>query len=262
MKKVLLFLVCGILFVGLTSAYALEKVVVIAHDGDVKIIPAGQTKTVSCQNGMVLKEGAHIITGRASYAMIAFDRRHRNRIKIKENSEVVVKLDGADKIELVDGVVFALLRGLDSGETFRVRTPAAVCGARGTAWRTATDGIFTFVGVFGSNVFVSGIKKDGSVKEKKYWVKNGYERKTKKFNDPGDEKKVPKDKLAKWKKEFGLGEGEEEKKKGVKGSPSYREKEMQTLEDRKSRREIKELQKEKEKRHPQSPGKSLVGVTE
>jgi len=76
------------------------------------------------------------------------------------------------------------------------------------------------------------------------------------FNNPGDEKKVPKDKIAKWKKEFGLDEGEE-KKKGYKGSPSYREKEIQTLEDRKSRKEVSEQQKKKEKRKPQSPGYSM-----
>ncbi len=256
MKKLLLLLVCLALSIGLTSAYALdEKVVVVSHDGDVKVIPAGQAQAIACQNGMLLKEGSRVITGKASYVTIAFDKAGRNLVKIKENTEVVIKLDGSDKIELVDGVVFALLQKLDRGETFRVRTPCAVCGARGTAWMTETNGLVTYVGVFGSNVFASGINKDGSVMEKKYWVKNGYQRMIEKFKDPGDEKKVPEDTLKKWKKEFGLGEkGRKDKEKGFWGGTNYREKQINTLEDRKSREEVEEEQEEKDKHNRKYTG--------
>jgi hypothetical protein len=115
---------------------------------------------------------------------------------------VAIKLEGPDKIELVDGEIFALLQNLEPGEVFRVRTPCATCGARGTGWRTATTGKATEVSVFEDQVFVRGIKKDGTAMEDQYTVKEGYETKIKKFDKPQKMRKISARRLAKMKNEI------------------------------------------------------------
>jgi hypothetical protein len=204
MKKVLVFAVAIVLFSGLfCSAQAMDgNIDVISLAGDVKVISPGETAGEACLPGMRLREGSQVVTGMESYVEIALDDSKMNLLKIKENSRVVIKLEGPDKIELVDGEIFTLLQNLETGEVFRVRTPCATCGARGTGWRTKTDGKATEVSVFQDQVFVRGVKKDGSSMEKQYTVKAGYETKIKKFDKPEKMMKISSKRLASMKKEI------------------------------------------------------------
>ncbi len=192
-KKILILLVyiASVIWGGCSSHAAEEAVVVISYAGDVKVIPPSSTEKVACKPGMILKEGTRVVTGKESYLKIAFDRSERNVVKIEENSEVVIKLDGDDKIELVDGKVFASLQDIKKGETFRIRTPCATCGARGTGWLTETDGSTMNVSVYEGTVFVRGMNKDGTVMEKEYLVKEGFQRKVNIFKRPEKPIKIP-----------------------------------------------------------------------
>jgi len=202
MKKFLILFTCLIFAAFAGVSYASEEaVVVISYAGDVKVIPAGSSEPVTCKPGMVLKEGTRIITGEESYLKVAFDKPERNVVKVEEKSEMVIKLDGDDKIELIDGKIFASLQDLTKGETFRVRTPCATCGARGTGWITETDGKTTDVFVYDGTIFVRGINKDGTVMEKEYLVEEGFQRKVRKFKRPEREKKIPERKLTRIKVE-------------------------------------------------------------
>ena len=203
MKKFLIFTLC-VMFMGcmVSAAQALEEAVrVVSCAGDVKVTPSGETKAVVCRSGMPLEEGARIVTGRGASAEIAFDRQKHNILKIKENSEVVMKLEGVDKIELVDGEILAALRDLKKGEMFRVKTPCATCGARGTGWSTKTDKRATNVAVFEGRVFVRGIERDGSAMDKEHWVEKGFERKIKRFERPGKMEKITEARLSRMEKE-------------------------------------------------------------
>lgn len=204
MKKILAFACFIVLFSGVfPAAQAMEESIdVISLAGDVKVIPPGQTKGEPCMPGMRLKEGTQVVTGMESFVEIALDDSKMNLLKIKENSRVAIKLEGPDKIELVDGEIFTLLQNLEPGEVFRVRTPCATCGARGTGWRTATTGKATEVSVFEDQVFVRGIKKDGTAMEDQYTVKAGYETKIKKFDKPQKMRKISSRRLAKMKNEI------------------------------------------------------------
>ncbi|MFH1552224.1 MAG: hypothetical protein ABID83_01105, partial [Candidatus Omnitrophota bacterium] len=114
MKKVLVLLLCAVSVIWTSASVSAleEKVMVVSYAGDVKVIPVGQIKPVVCKPGMFLTEGTRVRTGEGSFIKIAFDRRERNIVKVKGNSEVLLKLDGADRIELIDGKVFILLRSL------------------------------------------------------------------------------------------------------------------------------------------------------
>jgi hypothetical protein len=205
-KRSLAFLLCaGLVFGAFFHAEAAsDPVSVVSLAGEVKVTPAGAAKPVACEPKMFLQSGDRIKTGRESYLEIAFDRRRENIVRIEEKSDVVLRLADGEKIELVDGRIFTVLKNLKSGEVFRVRTPCAVCGARGTGWQTKTTGEETDVSVFDGRVLARGIKKDGSAMEREHWIDEGFERKIKKHEKPGDMTKVPDKKIAEWRKKFGI----------------------------------------------------------
>lgn len=192
-------------FVGIClyvpSACAVDTVDVIAFEGDVKVYARGSETGEPCREDMGIEEGSKVVTGKGSYLDIAFNRESSNIVKIKENSQVIVNIVGDDKVELINGEVFASLEGLKKGETFRVKTPCATCGARGTAWGTKTDGKFTDVFVVDGNISLRGLKKDGTPMEKAYTVKKGFECRVKKFDVPGKRERISEDRLSGLKKE-------------------------------------------------------------
>jgi len=213
MKKVLILFLCAVSVICMTAlvSAAAEPVVVVSYAGSVEVLFPTAAGPVACKPGMVLQEGSRITTGDESYIEIAFNRLKSNVVRVMENSNVIVKLDGADKIVLVDGEVFTMIRDFKKGEVFQVRTPCAVCGARGTGWSTRTDkDIVTDVAVFDDKVFVRGIKKDGSVMEKEFWIEEGFLRKIKKIELPGKLEKMSEARMSGMRKEFGLGQRDPE----------------------------------------------------
>ncbi|MGB3113814.1 MAG: FecR family protein [Candidatus Omnitrophota bacterium] len=200
MKKAFIFFMFIMLAAGVVSAasVSVETVEVISLSGNVKVIPAGETREVVCQAGMLLEKGDRIKTGGGAYVEIAFDRRMDNVIRIEGSSDVALKLD-EENIELVNGEVFAAIKNLKKGEPFRVRTPCVVCGVRGTGWNTVTDSKESTVSVLNGSVFARGINRDGSIMEKSFIINQGFERKIKKFERPEKMAKISERKFEKMK---------------------------------------------------------------
>ena len=193
------FVLIGVVFfcVSMLSfcAFAAGTVTVMSFEGDVTIMPPRAAKAVVCSEGLIIKKGTHISTGRGSYVEIGFDQKKLNVARIKENTEVVVTLKGKDKIELIDGAVFTLLKDMKKGERFRIKTPSAACGARGTGWETMSEREMTRVEVVEDKVFVRGINKDGSLMDKEFVVNKGFERVIEKFEKPGAMERLSEDRI-------------------------------------------------------------------
>jgi len=266
MKKILFGIACMLLVmcVSFSSAFAAGVVTVISFAGDVDVRPKGATASVTCTPDMVIKEGTRIVTGDESYVEIAFNKLKNNIAKVEANSDVIIKLDGEDKIELLNGELVTVLKGLKKGETFRVRTPDAVCGARGTAWKIIASGDITVVAPFDSKVFIRGLNKDGSPKEKVFWVKEGFMRKIKRFQDPGGAFRMPKDELAALRKEFGMdkkgsGGAKKEKFMGMQENRKKFEERVESIQNKKDNKKLDEIREKKEKTCPnETRGTSIV----
>ncbi len=237
MKRTFILLLCAVFLCMscVVAAASEEEVVVVSTAGKARVTPAGKNKPVDCKEGMYLASGARITTESGAHVRLAFDDLQQNIVKISENSDVVLKLANGEKIELIDGQVYALLRNMEKGETFRVRTPCAVCGARGTGWRTKTDGETSEVAVFDDQVFVRGLNRDGSAMEKFSWVKKGYKVKINKFEKPGKKERLSDGEISGMEKEVGL---DKEKKKrrtrGIGSGNGKREEYRESILDRKS----------------------------
>lgn len=203
MKKIIAIMICLVLVSCFTS-FAEETLTVSSCAGDVKVLYPGEEKPISLKPGMTIKAGSKIITGEESFAQLSFSKEKENLIKVDAETEVVIKLDGADKVELIDGSIFTMLENIKKGQAFRVRTPDAACGARGTGWKTEASGGLTIVSVFDGVVQVRGINEDGTVREDEYQINTGYQRKIVRYSPPGEESMIPMEAYQKMRDVFGL----------------------------------------------------------
>jgi len=243
---VVLFLAAGFA----AQALAADEVIVVSYAGEVKVIPPDKMAPETCTPGMVLKEGTRLITGDGSYVMLAFDRPRRNLVKVKANSEVILKLGEEDRIELIDGKLYTLINDIDKGSVFRIRTPDAVCGARGTGWLTEILDGATGVSVFDDKVFVSGINPDGSVMQDRLWVLKGFRVEVKKGGKPGRPEKIPAEQVKSMADEFGQGAGEADmaKLKKLDNIGRLREEQIESIQERRDEKRTETQEKRQEER--------------
>ncbi len=185
-----------------------QAVKILAYAGTVKVLPKGESQTLDCGVDTALFSGDTVTTGRDSYLEIALDPENMNIVKIDEASEVIIKLT-ENKIELIKGEILVLLKNLRKGGEFQVRTPTAICGARGTGWKTVANNESAEIIVFEGTVFVSGIKKDGSIMPGEYLTERGFKRRIEKFENPRKKQKISKLVLRELTEEMRLSPGTE-----------------------------------------------------
>jgi len=178
--------------VSAASSYAADEIVsVFSVTGSVKVVPKGANTGAQCEKDMILHAGDWIKTGTNASVTIAFDEEASNVITIEENSLIVIKLDGYFKVQLLRGEIYAILENVSRGEKFRVLTPSVVTESLNSGWGASSDGAYTNVVVFDNKVFVCGINPEGEIENKKYWIEEGYQRKTLAFKDPGEIESLP-----------------------------------------------------------------------
>ena len=200
MKKLIALLVLlSFILTGLpisASAQA-SSAKVISYSGNVDIFKTDSVDAVGCAAGMKFKTGDRIKTGAEAYVEMAFDRKSDSIVRVEENSNVVLMLKGNDKIELIDGEILTRLQNMPKEAIFQVRTPAAVCGARGTGLgvshnpRTEAD-------AFENDSYVKGIGKDGKAMKEEFTIKEGFRRIVEKFKAPSKMMKLTDRNYDKW----------------------------------------------------------------
>jgi len=133
---------CSILFIiifAFSVSGAKNFIWVRLYSGDVKLYPEGKNKMVTPKIGMAVKRKDVIKTGPNSWVTLAFE--NSSIIKIAPNSEVKVdkiKYDLEERImkTKIDifgvGKLFAAVRKLKKKSRFKIGTPTAVVGVRGT----------------------------------------------------------------------------------------------------------------------------------
>jgi hypothetical protein len=139
------------------------QVEIISMSGSVEVKRTGSSDYLAAEEGMLLSAGDTVKAGPGSSAELGFDESDRNIVRLEENTTSVVLLKDSEKIELLQGEVFSMIRELPPGSSFEVRTPTAVAGARGTEWVTRYSGEETDVEAYDDVPFVKSIDKSGQV---------------------------------------------------------------------------------------------------
>jgi len=174
------------------------KVTVIGLSGRAEYMKSGKTEWVRLKSGRRLGSGDNVRTYKKASVDIAFDSDGHNVVSIKENTHVVLKLEKNEKINLIDGEVFALVKALEAGSQFEIRTPTAVCGARGTGWGADADGNKTTVSAYEKDSYAKGLDKNGNPAEDNMIVRQGFRTTVKRLEKPSRLIKISERDMKRW----------------------------------------------------------------
>lgn len=107
--------------------------VAISHKGSVEIRQGGQWLRVPEGEPIIAEPGTPIRTGADGYVTLQLSNRP-GTVRVGPDSELTMP-EGPSPLELLFGKIKLEVVKLSKKEKFQVRTPSAVCGVRGTAFR-------------------------------------------------------------------------------------------------------------------------------
>jgi FecR protein len=108
-----------------------------------------------------LKRKDEIMTKERSMCSLAFDEGLKNILTIKENSHIRIDNLRPGEVFMPRGRVFSLIEDLVLIRSFKVRTPVAVAGVRGTGDYVEHNHKGTIVKCFEGHVYIQILDKDG-----------------------------------------------------------------------------------------------------
>ena len=157
-------IILSVLFTFLILPLAFSQAAkIIDIKGDVRAREAGKVSWQKARIGMILASNSQVKTGAYSECTLAFDDELKNIVTIKESSQITIENIKPGRIFLPEGRVFTLIGELGYLEEFKIRTPTAAAGARGTGWSTGASPRGTDVKCFEDDVFVQGFDPQGNV---------------------------------------------------------------------------------------------------
>ncbi|MCF7916649.1 MAG: FecR family protein [Candidatus Omnitrophica bacterium] len=157
MKKIFwfLFIFC-FLFTGLGFAQTAK---IIKLEGSVQIKKTETDNWQIATIGTYLKKEAEIKTKADSSCTLAFDKQLDNLITIEQNSHLKLEQVKPAELFLPEGRVFSIIDNLaDIGE-FKIKTPVAVSGVRGTGDSVESTEEGTTVKCFAGEIYVESLLK-------------------------------------------------------------------------------------------------------
>jgi hypothetical protein len=92
----------------------------------------------------------------------------------------------------------SLIKNLPKDSTFKIKTPTAISGARGTGWESSTDGSRSTFNTFENAIYVKGIDQSGSEMEGELEVKSGFKTTVDKFEKPQALEKLSDKDIERW----------------------------------------------------------------
>ena len=144
-RSIILLLVVSIVLTGngVNAAQDTERMVSVASfEGEVSILNAGAEKSEAAYVGLTLDQGTRIITGKDASVVLLIDT--DKEVTIGEKSYVTIEEltleEGKEKtgFRLLTGKLWSSIKKkLQIGESYEIRTPNAIMGARGTKFSVA-----------------------------------------------------------------------------------------------------------------------------
>jgi hypothetical protein len=190
MRRAVLFLaaVC-FLFVFNAALFAkTNNAAIFSLEGEVAVKLAKAKEWLPAKVGMFLNQGDSIKTGVNSMAVVSFDPgTDKNLIKLQENCAVLLTTLKANltAIELSAGKVLSSVENLNRRAEFKIRTPTAVAGVRGTGFSAAALPMTAEFAAFKNSILVEAFNQKGKVIDKKT-VQEGFKVEVELFQKIGE----------------------------------------------------------------------------
>ncbi|MBF0477920.1 MAG: FecR domain-containing protein [Candidatus Omnitrophica bacterium] len=165
--------------------------VVIERAGE-KIIPSA---------GMLLNGQDKILTGEGSFVEVAYDDNFKDVVRIEANSKVVfesARIEKQTTLFMDRGEMKLKLDKLEKGSTFKVRTPVAIAGVRGTAFGMKFQGDQVVITDFESKIFVKGLNDNFVEMKDELLLNDGWKVRVAQFEKPSRVERMTDDEHLLW----------------------------------------------------------------
>ena len=150
-------------FSMLTFLASAQEAQIVSIEGTVYVKENASSKWEKAVKGQFLKADAEIKTANNGKCIVTFNKDRNSSITIRNKTNVKIEEILPGSVFLSKGRVFTLIRNLEKVGDFKVKTPTAITGARGTGWMTEFENGITSVSVFEDNVSVAGLDKNGEI---------------------------------------------------------------------------------------------------
>lgn len=211
MKKmisaVIVIMICaaGIFFAW--KAFSPKEVVVLDQTnktfvvkGDVSIKKAGEGSSwQKMESSAVLEKGDTIETGRDSTVSVVIGPNTEKTIRVGEKTRVEFQGINPTELNVPQGKLLVALKKLEPKSSFTVKTPTAICGAKGTAWFEEVTPDMTRVCVFENAVLGREVNAKGEPKSGKHMVETGTQRIFERNKPVSGPEPIKEGDLAEWK---------------------------------------------------------------
>lgn len=161
MVKKIIFCFIFFVVIAVTAAEVMGEVTIISVRGDVLVRPRAITPWHSAVVGEALTQDSEVLTKTHSQCSLSFDVNVENVVTVDENSQITIADAFGRNIGLSKGRVFSLIGKKPKEESFEIKTPTAIAGARGTGWSVDFFNS-TVAKCFQGVMFVIGLDKQGN----------------------------------------------------------------------------------------------------
>ena len=178
------------------SYFSAEAALIVSVAGVPKITKSSNNEVRTCKTGMEVNPGDVISTLLDERVDIALDDKADRILRIDENS--YVRINTQDFINLSRGTIYAKIKSMPKDSKFEVRTPVAICGARGTGWKVETNDEKSSFSAFENSIYVKGIDQAGNIMPDELIVKDGWKTDVAKFEKPEKLRELSKAEMKEW----------------------------------------------------------------
>ncbi len=151
--------------------------------------------------GMMLNAQDKLITGDGAFIEVAYDDLLKGAMRIGANARVVfesARIERQTNLFMDRGGIMIKLDNLEKGSTFKVRTPVAIAGVRGTAFGIRLDGDQAFITDYESRIFVKGITRNHLEMKDELLLNDGWKAQVTKFEKPSQVERLTPEESAGW----------------------------------------------------------------
>ena len=145
------------------SIQASDPARIVNYSGDVVLLR--RDEKISPSIDLVLKANDTIRTGTGSFVEVSYDDRLANVVRVEENSKVVldcVSLTKNTRVSMDRGELILKLKKLKEGSQFKVHTPVAIAGARGTGFSVSLNTDGAVMKCYKSAIYIREVRGDGA----------------------------------------------------------------------------------------------------
>ncbi|MBF0511518.1 MAG: FecR domain-containing protein [Candidatus Omnitrophica bacterium] len=161
-----------------------------------------RTRIVRLEGPVAIKRGAEIIvpsvgtllnpqdeitTGKGAFVEVSYDDVYKDIMRIGSLSRVYFESNRIQKVTTLfmdQGTIKLKLDNLEKGSTFKVRTPVAIAGVRGTAFGVKLQARTMLVTDYESRIFVRGLTEEHLEMPDELLLTNGWKVKVSEFEKP------------------------------------------------------------------------------